>query len=184
MAQRPTGRRRLGSVGEGRMSWEVHKFGGASVKDAAGVQNVARLVADMVAEGRDDGQSAARVISREGFQSRTVQPFPEQPPRAPEPRLRNSRPHGGRGGQVAAVPVAIAALVSGNRRNGPATIQEPSSALEDSDRSRSPEHVCTIDAQSPQATHGDARHAPTSSQPDNKSAQPATAQIPMPNALQ
>ena len=34
------------------MSWEVHKFGGASVKDAAGVLNVGRLVAGMVAEGR------------------------------------------------------------------------------------------------------------------------------------
>lgn len=34
------------------MNWEVHKFGGASVKDAAGVQNVGRLIAGMVAEGR------------------------------------------------------------------------------------------------------------------------------------
>ena len=47
------------------MSWVVHKFGGASVKDADAVRNLGRILGDRVS-GEDAGHGAAVVVSAMG----------------------------------------------------------------------------------------------------------------------
>ena len=47
------------------MSWIVHKFGGASVKDADAVRNLGRILLDRAA-GEDQGMESAVVVSAMG----------------------------------------------------------------------------------------------------------------------
>ena len=51
MAQRPARGHSPAEFGSKQVMREVHKFGGASVQDAAGVRNVGRLVGDIISRG-------------------------------------------------------------------------------------------------------------------------------------
>lgn len=70
------------------MSWVVHKFGGASVKDADAVRNLGRILLDRVS-GEDVGHDAAVVVSAMGKTTNALEAVWQSLPhaRAVEPVL-------------------------------------------------------------------------------------------------
>ncbi len=65
------------------MSWVVHKFGGASVKDADAVRNLGRILGDRVS-GEDAGHGAAVVVSAMGKTTNALEAVWQSLPHAGE----------------------------------------------------------------------------------------------------
>ena len=65
------------------MSWVVHKFGGASVKDADAVRNLGRILGDRVS-GEDAGHGAAVVVSAMGKTTNALESVWQSLPHAGE----------------------------------------------------------------------------------------------------